>query len=265
PAAEAEAAGDPSGRARLTDRRVDFLEALRCVVAEDLQDALALSEGGGDVEHDAAVVFDAKGARVEEQRVRRHDAHDRAELGFGTPEELAARGNVLEQLAHADRRAAVARRGALRALAGERIAFDLDRMLALAVKRREREARDAGDRRQCFAAKAERADARQIVEETDLRRRMAFEREPCIIGLHAAAVVANLDELAPAALEENVDRVGAGIDGVLDQFLDDGSGTLDHLTRRDLIDEIRGEDVDAGHWGTVADSRGRGRLLPSAC
>src|SRR5947207_834552 len=81
-----------------------------------------------------------------------------------TAQKLAPRGYVLEQLAHADRRAAIARRGTERPLRRQRIAFDLDRMLARAVERRECEARDAGDRRQRFAAEAEGADAGQIVE-----------------------------------------------------------------------------------------------------
>src|SRR6184192_835736 len=46
---------------------------------------------------------------------------------------------------------------------------------------------------------------------------------------HAAAVVGDADPPPPAAIGENVDPAGAGVDGVFDQFLHNARGTFDHL------------------------------------
>jgi hypothetical protein len=120
-------------------------------------------------------------------------------------------------------------------------------VLAVAVERRQREARDAGDRRQRLATKSEGADAGQIVEVADLGGGVAFEREARVVGGHAAAVVADLDPLAATVLEEDVDDGGAGVDRVLDELLDDRGGALDDFARRDLIHELRGKAADGGH------------------
>ncbi len=41
-------------------------------------------------------------------------------------------------------------------------------------------------------------------------------------------------------------RLRAGVEGVLDQLLDDRGGALDHLAGGDLVDEFAGKDTD-GH------------------
>ena len=139
----------------------------RGVASDDLQHALASIRCRRQIEHRAAVVLDAKCALRHRQRVRRNDRHDRAELRVRAAQELASRGHVLEQLAHDDRRAAIARPGPQLAAAGVRIAIDLGRVGRRSIGSRQREMRDARDGRQRFAAEAEGADAGEVVEDSD--------------------------------------------------------------------------------------------------
>ena len=84
-------------------------------------------------------------------------------------------------------------------------------------------------------------------------RSTASARSPC--G-HAAAVVGDADPPPAAAIGEDVDAAGAGIDGVLDQFLDHARGTLDHLAGGDAVDDLFGELADGhGTWLEMSNSR----------
>ena len=246
-AAEAETARDEAGGVNAVDRRVDLLEVRRGVVADDLHDPFAHRRRRREIDDRAAVVLDAERSRGERQRVRGDDCHDGAELGVGGLEELAPGGDVLEQLAHADGRSAVARGRARRARARERVAFDLDRGVGVPGGRGQCEAGDAGDRRQCLAAEAQGADLREIVEAADLRGGVALEGQQGVVVPHPRAVVAHLDQLFPAVLEDDVDDRCSGVDGILDELFDDRGRALHDLAGSDLVDEIGREEMDAGH------------------
>ena len=75
---------------------------------------------------------------------------------------------------------------------------------------------------------------------------MAVDGERKIGMGHAAAVVGDADPPPAAAIGENVDAAGAGVDGVFDQFLDHARGTFDHLAGGDAVDDLFGELAD-GH------------------
>ena len=77
---------------------------------------------------------------------------------------------------------------------------------------------------------------------------MAIHREPEIAIGHAAAVVGDADPPPAAAVAENVDPAGAGVDGVFNQFLDHAGRPLDHFAGGDAVDELFGELAD-GHDG----------------
>ena len=68
---------------------------------------------------------------------------------------------------------------------------------------------------------------------------MALDREREIVTAHAGAVVGDADQPQAAARGCDIDAARTGIDGVLDQLLDDARGPLDDLTRGDAVDEIR--------------------------
>ena len=115
------------------------------------------------------------------------------------------------------------------------------------VARGDGEPRHRADRRQRLAAKAERADAQQIVV-VEFRGGVAIHRQRQIGVRHAAAVVGDADAPPPAAVGENVDRRGAGVERVLDQFLDDAGRPLDHFAGGDAVDDGFGE-LANGHAG----------------
>jgi hypothetical protein len=55
---------------------------------------------------------------------------------------------------------------------------------------------------------------------------------------HPPTVVTDADEPGPSAIDLDVDVAGPGIQGILDQLLDDGSRPLHDLAGRDLVDQI---------------------------
>src|ERR1700736_1335636 len=77
---------------------------------------------------------------------------------------------------------------------------------------------------------------------------MTVDREFEIGAAHALAVVGDADQAAAAAIGEHVDAGRAGIERVLDQFLDHARRTLDHLAGGDAID---------GGWIKLADGHSR--------
>ena len=69
---------------------------------------------------------------------------------------------------------------------------------------------------------------------------MAIHRQREIAIGHAVAVVGNPDPPPAAAVGENVDPAGAGVDGVFHQFLDHARRTLDHFAGGDAVDDLFG-------------------------
>ena len=76
---------------------------------------------------------------------------------------------------------------------------------------------------------------------------MPLQGQPRVVGGHPFPVVLHTHEALSAQLDRDGDATGAGIERVLDQFLDDGGGTLDDLTRGDLIGEVRRQAGDLAH------------------
>ena len=167
-------------------------------------------------------------------------------LGAVELEEFQPRRRGVEQIAHLDAGAFAERRGLDR---GFGAGIDLDRpgMRLAGVPRRDRQPRHRADRGQRLAAKAQRADRNQIVV-GKLRRGVALDREREIGARHALAVVGDADQAAAAAVGEHVDAARAGIERVLDQFLDHARRALDHLAGGDAVDD---------GFGKLADGHGR--------
>ena len=106
------------------------------------------------------------------------------------------------------------------------------------------------DRGQRLAAKPERANPQQILV-VELGGGVAIHRQRQIARVHAAAVVGDADPPPSAAIGEDVDPAGAGVDGVLHQLLDHARRSLDHFAGGDAVDDLFGE---------LADGHGAGRL-----
>jgi len=75
---------------------------------------------------------------------------------------------------------------------------------------------------------------------------MARQRQGQLVAGDAAPVVAHPQQPQSALLDLDLDLPGAGVDGVLDQFLDRRGGPLDDLAGGDLVDELRRQGAD-GH------------------
>ena len=78
---------------------------------------------------------------------------------------------------------------------------------------------------------------------------MALERQPGVLGAHAAAVVGDGDPVAPAGADLDAHAPGAGVEGVLDQLLHHGGRPLDDLAGRDLVDQGVGSGRTARRGG----------------
>ena len=111
----------------------------------------------------------------------------------------------------------------------------------------ERDARDGGDGGQRLAAKAERGNGEQIVGGAQLRSGVALEGQQRVVAIHALAVVGDADELAAAGLDFDANAVGAGVERVFQQLLDDGGGPVDHFAGGDLVGHLVGKNADAPH------------------
>src|SRR5208337_349688 len=64
--------------------------------------------------------------------------------------------------------------------------------------------------------------------------------------------VAHPDQAAAARLDRDFDPLGAGVEGVLDQFLSRRGRPLDHLARGDAIDEQRIETTNRHGSGILS-------------
>jgi hypothetical protein len=128
----------------------------------------------------------------------------------------------------------------------------------------QRQARDRGDRGQRFAAEAERGHTFEVVERGDFRGGVAGQRQREFILGDAAAVVGNADQFDAAFLQLNLDRLAAGVEGVFEQFLENGGGSFDHFASGNLADQQVGEAGDGRHRRIIPECSGggQGRALP---
>jgi hypothetical protein len=79
---------------------------------------------------------------------------------------------------------------------------------------------------------------------------MALEGEQGVVAVHPLAVVPDADLTLAAPGDADVDRARAGIQGILDQLLDDGGRPVDDLARRDAVDGLIVENANPAHQGT---------------
>ena len=108
--------------------------------------------------------------------------------------------------------------------------------------------RHGGDGGQGLATEAHGMEGEEVVGLADLRGGMALEGQTGIGLGHAAAVVDDLDGRATGIDNDDIDDGGTGINGILDQLLDDGSRTLDDLASRYLVgDAIREKTYNVTH------------------
>ena len=173
--------------------------------------------------------------------VDREDLPDVVFFRGAGAEKLAACGHVAEEVADLDERAG---RTADGADFRERAGVHLNRraLVRVGAPGCEREAGDGGDGGNGFAAEAECVNFLDVADVADFGGRLALEREDGVVLRHAAAVVLHGDELASALGDGDGDLLRASVDGVFDEFLDNGGRAFDDLARGDLVRHVKRED-----------------------
>ena len=140
-----------------------------------------------------------------EQREPLDHARDVLGLGALRAQEFAARGHIEEQVANLDARAD-RMRGRLGRADLAIVGRDRIRVRGAGLARGQLDARHGRDARQRFAAKAERADALEVVDRRDLAGRVPGEREQQLVALDADAVVAHAAQPHAALFDLDFDR-----------------------------------------------------------
>ena len=213
---------------------------------EELKEALARTIRGRTLEELSSTAAQRETDLRIPQRHLRDEAGDLRGLRGVRLEKLAARRKVVEQIGDLDRRAF--RRADL-PLGRDRAAVDpyFRAGRAPARARAQHEMRHRRDARQRLAAEAERSNRTEVFRARDLACRMTLDRQTRILRIHPLAVVLDAQQFLAAELDRDDDARRAGIERVLDQFLDDRGGTLDHFTGGDLIRQVHGEPVNTSH------------------
>ncbi len=180
------------------------------------------------------------------QRQPRERFGDMAHLGRRRSEELAAHGRVEEQVLDLDARAG---RAVPRADGAEiaAVADDFGAAAFFGRPRLQRHLGDAADGGEGFAAEAEGLDAKEVVGVVELAGGVGGEGQRQVVGVDAAAVVGDADQLDAALFHVHVHAAGAGVDGVFEEFLEDAGRPFDDLAGGDLVDDQRRQLADAGH------------------
>src|SRR6266566_6025048 len=92
-----------------------------------------------------------------------------------------------------------------------------------------------------FAAKAERTNMFQVIYAGYFARSMPEKRQLQFIARNACAIVRDTDKLQPAAHQINTNLCSSSINAVLDQFFDNGCGSLNHFSGSNFGGDIRRE------------------------
>ena len=179
-------------------------------------------------------------------------------LGRAGAQELAPGWGVEVEISHLGRGAGRARGRRRRTdVAAGRL--DLPRMAILGAFAHYAKMRHRCDACERLTAKAEARHAFQIVETLDLARRVTRDRERQILRADACAVVGDAKQPGATLGKLHRDAPRAGVETVLQQFLQGGCRALDHFARGDLADEKVRKASDGVH----GDSRVAGRAAPS--
>ena len=183
---------------------------------------------------------------------------NRRRHGPGRFHEIEPRRRREKQVAHLDPRARSQR---YRPHRSDDAPFhrDFERLRGAPRPRRQRQPCSGADRGERLAAKPECADV--VEAAVQLGRRVALD-PPALQFIPdgmPSHVVGDPDQRDPAGRRDDLDAAGMGIQRVFGQLLDHARRALDHLARRDAVDDLLAETRDGHGGGTVADSAGRGK------
>ena len=218
---------------------MDGQQVLAVAAAIDVGDALQVV-AAAQVHEFLAVAVQGEGYLGIDQHDALEGRQDIVQLGGVGLEELTAGGDVEEEVA--DREAAAHGTGArlvtLDTRGGQR---ETGAYLVGLAAGAQLDLRHGSDGRQGLATEAHGAQREEVVGLPYLRGGMPLEGQTGIGLGHAAAVVDDLDGRATGIDHQHIDGGGAGIDGILDQLLDDGSRPLYDLAGSYLVGHTIGQ------------------------
>ena len=225
---------------------VQIDQIFECLVAEYLIDALLQRFHRRDVQQLRGAMTELERFLGMRQAVVRGKRSDVRQLGLIGPQKLLARRNVIEQIADRD---SCSRRPGKLVASQDLAARDFNRRSRglLGRARFEQQPRHRSDGRQSFAPESERRDGEQIFDVAQFAGSVALEGQQRIVAQHAAAVIGDADQAAAAALDIDPQIGGPGVEGVFEEFFDYRCGPLNHLSGRDFVSDVVGEDADSAH------------------
>ena len=186
-------------------------------------------------------------------------------LAAGRLEEFEARRRREEQVAHLDPRAAGMGSRHWRVL-DPALDGDLPGALGLLGSmgwpRDDAQPADRADRRQGFAAKSEHPDLEEVVIR-QFRGAVTLDGQRQLVAAHALAVIGDGDQRLAAFPQRDVDARRAGIDRILDEFLDRRRRPLDDLAGGDTVNNDTRQLADR-HRPILRQPAGSGEKLISA-
>src|ERR1700722_16824569 len=162
------------------------------------------------------------------------------------PQKFLTRRNVIEQVADRDGGA----RGSGKFVAAQDLSacnFHRRSGAFFGSPRFEQQPGDRCDGRQCFATESQGGDREQIFYVAELAGGVAFKGQQRIVAQHAAAIVGNPDQAAAAAVDIDAKVGGSGVERIFDEFFYNRRGALNHLSGRDFVGDVVGEDANSAH------------------
>ena len=180
------------------------------------------------------------------QAVVRRERSDVRQLGLIGPQKLLARRDVVEQIPYRDGSPCRPRK----LIAADHLAasnFNRGAGTLFGRARLKHEARHRRDGRQRFAAESKRGDRKQIFDVAELAGSVTLESQQGIVAQHAAAVIGDTDQAAAAALDINPEIGGSCIERVFEQLFDHRRRPLNHLSSRNFVGDVVGENADSAH------------------
>ena len=227
--------------------RTDINDIPGDIASEEVQYPELKGLGGLEHEDVPAVVREGEG------NVRTGDGYpgellyNMLELDVVGLEELAACGNVVEDVAHGEGRAAGSSYLLLRdELGGGEDDLGADLVFGAAGAQGDfGHSRYRGKR---LAAEAEGHYVLKVLGRGDLGSRVTLETEHGVVSGHAAAVVDDLEERTPRVGGDHRHAARAGVQGILHEFLHHGRGPLYDLARGDHVGYVAGQYPELRHY-----------------
>jgi len=100
----------------------------------------------------------------------------------------------------------------------------------------ERELGNGCDGGKGFPSESHGGDGVEILELTKLAGGMTLNAQQCVVAIHASPIVQNPDQSASPIHHFDLNACGSGIEGILDQLLQNGCRAFHDLARGNLVD-----------------------------